>query len=286
MKLDERDLAVLELLDAGPRPVADLAEDLGAPPAPLADRLADLADNDLVVERGDGRFERTESGRRVLVASPEGAMDNRIDTSPEVERALAEIDLGPDEADAVRSAFALVRYWGGITRAEITDAVYSETPAGYDSPDAWWTDCVRDALASLPDVEPPDSPDDPWRYDGVPEAADPRAEGRRMLDRDGPTFASVKQAVESLGLGEPEREAVHAAFSTLRQRGAATEEAIADAVYADHRAGYDSPESWWDGFLRGVFEELPHVERTDEGWTYRHDPTGSWSGSRTRQGRE
>lgn len=270
-------MAVLELLDAGPRPAADLAEALGAQPEPLGDRLADMADNDLVAEREDGRFERTPSGRRALRASADGTVDDRVDTSEEVERAIDTLGLERGEADAVRGAFALVKYWGGVTGDEIVDAVYSEVHAGYDSQDAWWTDCVGDALAELPDVEPPEDPDDPdgtWRYDGVPGAADPGVDGRRVLDGDGLTFGSVKHTVESLDCSDAERDAVHAAFSALRRRGKATEGEIADAVYAGHPAGHSSAGAWWDGFLRDVFAELPGVERTGEAaWVYRPEPT-------------
>ena len=263
MKLAESDRRVLALLGTHSRSLADLADGLGVPPAVLEERLADLADNGLVYDLGDGRYERTESGRRVLVASATGADDERVDTTPAVERALAAFDLRPDEADAVRHAFSLLRYWGRVTDAEIADAVYSEAPAGRASPAAWLEEVVRGPLAALPDVEAPGEEDAPWRYAGRPEAETPLADGRRVLSRFHPVYGDVKHALESLDLSPDEREAARAAFGFLYRRGEASEDEIGEAVYPGHPAGYASADAWWDGAVRDAFDALPGVERVE-----------------------
>lgn len=271
MKLGERDRRVLALLGTGSRTAAGLAGDLDVPAGELEPRLADMADNGLVYDLGDGRYERTESGRRVLVASATGADDERIDTSPEIERALQGFDLRPDEADAVRHAFALLRYWGRATEEEIVDAAYSEAPAGRGTPAEWWEGVVREPLAAVPGVEPPDDAGGPWRYTAdVPEADEPFTDGRRVLSRLHPVYGDVKHALESIDASEDEREAARAAFAFLYRRGEATEEEVSEAVYTDHPAGYESAEDWWDGVVRDAFEALPGVERTNEvSWRYR-----------------
>ena len=265
MKLEERDRRLLALLGTRVRAAGDLADDLGVPAEALEGRLAELADDGLVYDRGDGRFERTESGRRVLVASATGADDERIDTTPAVEAALESLALRPDEADALRHAFALLRYWGRATEAEIADAIYSEAPAGRGSPAEWWEEVVREPLAALPGVDPPGSDGEPWRHAGPPEADQPGTHGRRVLSRHHPVYGDVKHALESLDLSEPEREAARAAFGYLYRRGEATERELGEAVYPDHPAGYDSSAEWWGGFVRDAFDALPGVERADAG---------------------
>lgn len=232
--------------------------------------MADLADNGLLYDLGDGRYRRTESGRRVLVTSASGTLDEQIDTTPDVERVVDEFALGPDEADAVRHAFAFLRYWGRVTEEEILDAVYSEAPAGRETAEAWWEDVVRDPLAALPGVDPPTDPDEPWRYTGTAEAGEPFADGRRVLSASHPVYGDVKHALESLDLAGAEREAARAAFRYLYRRGEATDGEIREAVYPGHAAGYSSPRTWWDEVVEEAFDALPGVERmgTDT-WRYR-----------------
>lgn len=270
MKLEERDKRLLALFGTRRLSGAELAAGLDAPREELRARLAELADNGLVYELDDGRYERTESGRRVLVASPAGTADERIDTSPEVERAIDGFDLRADEADAVRHAFAFLRYWGRVTEEEIVDAIYSEAPAGRETADEWWDGLVRDALADLPGVEPPDRADDAWRYTGTPETEELFADGRRILSRTHPVYGDVKHALESLDLAEAEREAARAAFRYLYRRGEATEGDIRERVYPGFDAGYESSQAWWEEVIEDAFEALPGVERTQEsGWRYR-----------------
>lgn len=278
MKLNDRDREMLDRLGTDPCTVEALADRLGTPTSELSARLRDLADNALVYDLGDGQFQRTESGRRVLVASGSdgGAVDNRIDTSEEVERALAELDLPPDEADAVRSAFAFVRYWGDATDDEIMDAIYSEAPANCASQASWWENCVRDPLAELPGINAPAGPGKPWRYAGPAEADTPMSDGFLPTSARGSTrYGSVKHALESLDLSEIQRDAARAAFAYLRQHGEATEDDISADVYPNYPSDYSTADAWWDGFVRDAFTAFPGVSEDDGGvWRY-HQRTGS-----------
>lgn len=181
--LDDRDLAVLATIRRERATVETLAEALQYPPDDLRERLAELEDNDLLRPAGSDsdsgfgsdsdpnfanaeEYELTPSGMRVLATSRPGSSDERIDTPAPVQRRLEASDLRPDEEDAVRGAFAFLRYWGEATDAEIVDGVHSEQPAGYPSGKRWWNDLVRDVLADLPGVENPDGADagGRWRY--------------------------------------------------------------------------------------------------------------------------
>lgn len=267
MKLEEEDRELLARLGTQRRSASALATALDRPADELTDRLAALADKGILKEVGEGRYERTESGRRVLVTSTGGAIDERIDTSPEVERTIDGFDLRADEADAVRHAFAFLRYWGRVTQSELCDAIYSEADAGRETPEQWWEEVVRDPLAALPGVEPPTTADGDWRYAGRPEADDD-ADGRRVLSRTHPVYGDVKHALESLDLTDAEREAAGAAFAYLYRRKEATGSDVREAVFPAHDAGFDSPERWWD-VVREAFEALPGVERTNgETWRF------------------
>lgn len=272
MKLEERDKRVLALLGTRARSLSKLAVELDVPPEELGEQLTALADNGLVYDLGDGRYERTESGRRVLVSSVGGATDERFDTTPEVERALDELALRPDEADAVRHAFSFVRYWGRVSQEELIDAIYSEAAAGRETPEDWWNGLVRGALSALPGVEPAPGNHGFWRYTGPAEADAPFTDGRRVLSKTHPVYGDVKHALESLDLTGPEREAARAAFGYLYRRGNATERELRDTVYPAHPAGYDSARAWLDAVIRDTFEALPGVEQTGEGaWRYRRN---------------
>jgi hypothetical protein len=89
--------------------------------------------------------------------------------------------------------------------------VFSENPAEYDDRGAWWRGLVRDHLAALPPVEPPDPGFDRWRYEGTPVVATSGEDGRGRL---GPAAgrSSAKFALEGLPVEDDEREAVRAAF--------------------------------------------------------------------------
>lgn len=67
------------------------------------------------------------------------------------------------------------------------------------------------------------------------------------------------------------RDAIRGAWEYVAENGAATDDAIVDAVYAAHSAGYDDPESWW-ACVRPRLASLPRVTPPSEGeddvWTY------------------
>lgn len=275
--LDRHDRAVLARLGDGPQSPEALARTVDRPPAELGRRLEALASGGLVRRREDGAYERTESGRRVLAASPAGSADDRIDTSPRVERALDAFDLRPDEADAVRSAYALLRFWGSATPGEIVDATFDEAPAGYDGAGEWWSDCVRDRLAALPGIEPADD-DGPWRYVGDPVAPRAAGDGRRVLGRaDRPVDASARHALAGRGLSEAERRAVGVALGALRARGLATTATLRRRLEraGDRAAGPGEEEhAGWSDRVREALEAVPGVTRPDgRTWQYR-SPAG------------
>ncbi|WP_225333217.1 hypothetical protein [Halomicrobium urmianum] len=298
--LDDRDTATLWRLRRGDADVGTLAETVRCDPSPLQDRLAELADNGLVAAV-DGGYRITSDGERVLAASGTGADDDRIDTSPDVEQRIESFALRADREAAVRSAFAVLHYWGDATRGEIIDAVYSEDPAGYETRDEWWgegvraneasagseddqreSSGVREYLADLPTVDPPDSPDAPgatWRYEGTPTVAELTDDGRVLLERAVTPF-SARFAVERLDLSDDERAAVRAAVDWLVREGESDAEGIADAVFGNYPAGHDSPEKWWASCVEPAFEAIPGVQRADseeERWRYRQRSIGRTS---------
>lgn len=172
--LDDRDEAVLERLRQGNADVESLSANLDLEAASLRDRLPELADNGLL-ERVDGEYALTDHGVRA-VATPDELAADRMGTPLDVDEHVRSLELRPDREAALRDAFSFLRYWGQAYGSEIVDAVYDETPAGYDSGRAWWDDCVRERLAALPSVEPPASDDEPWRYDG-PSVVEERSDG-------------------------------------------------------------------------------------------------------------
>lgn len=293
--LDELGRAVLETVAAGSDSAPDPGSEAGsagravdletleveheASRADLEARLAQLVDNALVREVDDGgdgdggpAYEPTENGLRVLNATPIGVRNHRIDTPADVERAIEGFSLRPDEEAAVRNAFAFLRYWGDATTAEIVDATYSEEPAGRESPDRWWEECVRDRLEALPDVRvDSDGSDDSdgsidaiperWSYEGTATVDQPEdADGRDVADPTGapPPFASVRHALEKLALSEEERRGARVAFAVLFELEAATTEELVDRI--GYPAGNDSSDAWADR-LADCLAELPNVER-------------------------
>lgn len=268
MKLTEDDRRLLAALGPEPTDVDGLARALDEPAGDLAARLAELADNGLVDDLGEGRYERTQSGRRLL-STAGGRMDEAVDTTPAIEEVLADADLPADAVDAVRGAYAFLRYWGGATADEIVDAIYPEWPATFDSAEEWWAG-VSTALASLPEVAAPEDDREAvaavWHYTGRPEVTEPGSDGFLPSERRGhQTYGSVRHAIAAQDLSDAARPAVRAAFSVLRRRGTATRSEIVDAVYSDHAAGYDSPEEWWADLVAAVFAELPGLTREDDG---------------------
>lgn len=275
--LDETDRDILKRLTAGPRAPADLATDLEVPDVDLDGRLAALEESGLVAETDEG-YELTDSGRRVIDAPGDTTADDRIDVPDRAERVIAAFGLPPERAAAIRSSVAFLAYWGEATGHEIKDAIYTERPSGYDSPEGWWT-FVRERLADVPAIEPPEE-DDTWRYAGRPGVDDPTRDGRHGPGTtEDAEYASVKHALEALDLADDERAAVHAVFARLTEGDA--DDAEIKNVYDDHPAGYDSVEEWWDR-VRPALEELPGVAREGGRWRYRNtvdDPRSPGGGS-------
>ena len=278
--LDDRDRAILARLREGDADVDSLAESVDCSRSYVRDRLPELADNGLVLRVHSDVYTITANGKRTIAGSPAGTMDERIDTPASVERRIASFDLRPDRAEAVRNAFAFLQYWGSAIEAEIIDGVYSENPAGYASPDDWWSECVRDRLADLPLVEPTQSDAGEWRYTETPTVDQPTSDGRSAPDEDATAGTSVKYALEHSGLDDDELAAVRAAFDLLVREGDASADEFEKRIYPNDDAGYDSSTAWWDDCVRPVFESLPGVELTNERegvWTYRQDIGGSAS---------
>lgn len=277
--LDDRDRAILERLRRDDADVASLAERMPCKPPSLRTRLLEFADNGLV-RRDDGVYILTANGKRVLAGSPAGTMDNRIDTPTAVEQRIQSFDLRPDREQAVRNAFAFIHYWGEAVTSEIIDGVYSENPAGFESSEEWWTDCVRDHLEDLPSVEPPCSTGQPWWYSGTPIVEKVTKDGRIAPGNEVTSQTSVKYALEHAKLTDDQRSAVRSAFEFLAREGEAGAVEIKNQVYPDHDAGYSSASEWWTDCVRDGFNSLPGVERADESrdsWQYHQVDEGPMS---------
>jgi len=278
--LTDEDREILETLEDANRSVDVIAEELDRDPDDLADRLQELHDNGLVHAKGEG-WSLTRDGRNLLRAPGDGSADDRIDTPEEVEATIQSFQVRPDRTDAIRAAFAYLQYWDEATAGEIADDVYDEHPAGYPGPDEWWEQFVREYLAELPGVQRPDD-GETWRYeetagDGGTAARDDAAptdqscRDGRDVDLDEPTDprGGLKHALETLDATDPEREAVLAAATLLRERATATEDELAAAVHADYDAGYETPEAIWERCLRPAFESLPEIEcRSERRWRH------------------
>lgn len=282
--LDDRDRAILGNLAEGERGVDALADDVAIDLDYLRERLPELADNGLVDRVGDDAFALTESGKQVVVTSSaaasddegtpvQGTLDDRIDTPPDVEEALAALSLRPDWEAAVRGVYAFLHYWGMASAGEIIDAIYSEHPAGFAASETWWTECVRPGLASLPTVDPPDSDDWLWRFDGVPTVERDGEDGRDVLDAGALWQSSARYVVDELDRSADERTAVRAAFDILVREGTVGRSTLAETLYPEYDAGYDSSDQWWEECLAPALEALPGVERTGDRVQYRPTDT-------------
>ncbi len=273
--LDEVDRTTLEAV-AGRRVTAEtLTAELDVPRAMLEERLAKLVDNGLVSIADGSRYGLTENGRRVLAATATGSAGGRLDTPAHVAGTIDEWELRPDEAAAVRAAVSFLRYWGDATAAELVDAVYSETPAGYESAERWWEDCVEKRLASLPDVHPPqdDSIPEYWRYDGDAVVDAPGDEnGRSVGDPDAASpVGNVRHGLERLDLDGPQLTAARVAFAVLFEHRSATTERLLEELSND-RSGANATDvsAAWLSELCSTLPGIERVENTDGEtvWTY------------------
>jgi len=268
--LDDRDTAILQRLSRDDAAVEGLADDVDCDRAYLEDRLPELADNGLVRPVREDAYAITESGRRSVDAPGDGTADEGIDTPEAVEQHIESFDLRPDREEAVRNAFGFLQYWGAATGGEIVDGVYSENPAGFETSEAWWDECVCDRLADLPPVDPPERDESEWTYADTP-IVDRPCDGRDVAD-DEVTEPSARFALERADLDAAERNAVRAAFDLLVREGDANADELQRRVYPDHDAGYDSPEAWWEDCVGATFASVPGVEQTNPDrdlWEYR-----------------
>lgn len=65
------------------------------------------------------------------------------------------------------------------------------------------------------------------------------------------------------------RTALRQAHEYLRERGSVTREEFTSEVFPDAQGAYDAPDAgWWDDVIRPGLEQLPTVERADDGWRY------------------
>lgn len=270
-KITEEDRTILRSVDAGHDDATAIADEVGSDRATVRERLDVMVENGLLCETS-GSFELIDSGRRLLQAPGDGSADDRIDVPESVERELAALDLTEDEVAAVRGSVSFLQYWGEATESEIRDAIFSEWPAGYDSRDAWWTDCVESALGNLSRIERPADADSTWRFDGSPGIQDGTLDGRIASggDTEDAHFGSAKHTIEGFPLSDEERRSVAAAFGLLERRGDAAESDLTDAFETTSPSEYGSIDEWLEACLRPAFESIPGVDRDADGrWTYR-----------------
>jgi predicted transcriptional regulator len=275
--MTDADLAVLSALREGTVEATTLAEAAGLPRDVLEHRLTVLTDNGLIRETGAG-LDLTDSGRQVLRTPSDGTRDDSLDAPPDVRRTLEERGLAADRLDAVLETFAFLRYWGRATGAELSDGVFSEVPLDFESADDWWREFVRDHLAALPHVDPPEEAGGFWRFDGTSGVSglggDVRlARAVRGADESTP-YASATEALVDLNLSEDRRLALAAALAAL-QRGEREERALRRA--ATEGPG-DPPDAWIEADLFAALERLPGVLREDGEWTYALTPAGYAAG--------
>lgn len=255
--LSDADCALLRrVVDGGDPSSVDVVDDPD-------ERLSELADSGLVRRTDDGEgYALTPSGRRVLRARGDDPTGDAGDLPAAVEQDVAALDLDPGEREAIRSAVAFLRNWEAATESELVDAVFDEAPAGRDDPGEWWTELVRDPLADVPGVAPPDGGDgdEKWRYedDESPEVAEADADGRHVLADDEDRYGSAKHAIEREADDDGEAEALSAAFEALAE-GDATDEDLAAVLGRFDRDLDDVADS---------LTAIPGVEREADRWRY------------------
>lgn len=284
--LSDADCALLRRVAAGDGDPEPTDGGGGGSDAGTEERLSRLADDGLVrraAGKGEGEgYELTPSGRRALRARGDDPTGDADDLPGTVESDLAALELRPDERAAVRRAVAFLRDWNAATAAEVVDAVYAEAPAGRDDPEEWWDGLVRERLAGIAGVVPPDgeqqsgsgprtsdgdgaAPDREWRYDSADDRpsdatdADAHADGRRVIADDQDRYGSAKHAIEREAADDREAEALSAAFEALAERGDATDDDLAAALDGRER-GPDA--------IADALAALPGVERDDGRWRY------------------
>ena len=259
---DSDDLGLLRELSTGEADTDALADADGRSVQSVERRLSALVDEGLVRATDDGTYALTASGHRLLrTRADDPSMDPDVPAA--VDLVVSSFDLRVDAEDALRRSAVFVKNWGAVTTSELVDAVYSEAAAGYEDPDEWWDDLVRDRLAALPGVVPPDDEDDRWRYvadDGASEAEE--ADGRRVLDVDGERYGSARHAIEREAESDREERLLSTAFEALAVGGRLTD----DDVRRFLDEGVDRPAD--RERVRDALSALPGVEREDGAWRY------------------
>ena len=136
----------------------------------VRDRLAELPTVEPPASTGENwRFEDTpvvDRGTDDGRVAPDADVDGRTSAKFALER----LDLTDAERRAARRVFDLLVELESVSATEAKEQVYLEYDAGYGSPDAWWDDCVRPALESLPGVERVDGERERWRYRATDDA--------------------------------------------------------------------------------------------------------------------
>lgn len=268
--LTETDLAMLAELYRDPTDAGVLVQDVDISSDQLSERLAFLAENGLI-QKTDGIYKLTASGSRVLRAPGDESADNSIDAPRSVLWSLQSRGLRADRLDAVLATFAFLRYWGKATAAELKDGIFSEVPLEYETDERWWTEFVRDHLAAVPTIEPPDTENGFWRFTGTPGIADLNEDGWKVVfgrGADAPgRYASATEAMVDMDLADDERLVVAAGLRALQYEREADIESLRTAAMTVRDRNKNVDEGARDGLL-AVLVRLPGVVRSEDRLRY------------------
>lgn len=170
--------------DESPRTTEEVATTLGVMEYSARNRLLDLEADDRVASR-----ELTVDATTVTLwwlTPAELEAQSRIEEEPtveDVEDALAELELpGASELmrewrrDAVRAAYWHLVDNGPMEAEDLASAVYPSHQAGYSSRGAWW-EMVEPRLATLPGVDVPHWPEQPWSVGGTDDGSEGESSG-------------------------------------------------------------------------------------------------------------
>ena len=278
--LTETDLAMLAELYQDPTDAGILAQDVDIPPEQLSERLAFLAENGLI-QKINGIYKLTASGSRVLRTPGDESADNSINAPQSVLWSLQSRGLHADRLDAVLATFAFLRYWGKATAAELKDGIFSEIPLEYETDERWWTEFVRDHLAAVPTIEPPDTENGFWQFTGTPGIADLNEDGWKVVfgrGADAPgRYASATEAMVDMDLTDNERLAVAAALATLQRNREVDVESLRTVMTTVQPRDENIDESVKDKSLE-TLGRLPGIVRSGDCLRYTLTPDGyeSW----------
>lgn len=213
-----------------------------------------------------------EPWERTLGAAPEHrGMSQEPDGAPDDGAGSTASDSEPDrpavvERDAVASTFADA---APRTLAEIVE----ETGLERDAAERVLAELVDDGDLARKTIQTGATTVTVWY-----QPASRHVERLASTSPAPPRADAVADAVESMdvpGVSEMmqdwRRDAILGAWEFVADQGAATDEAIVDAVYGAHSAGYEDRENWWD-CVRPRLADLPGIEPPGDGdgdvWTY------------------